>query len=99
MSETNSITIELVTMLTVCVLVKGRDILLDVFGNEDIMKGVLIGATHVEPKSVYALNKTTFLVNYLLGVLANDIGNSIEKVDKWLGKSVVITCNEVTATE
>ena len=34
-------TVESVTTLTVCILVKGRDILLDHFRNEDITKGVL----------------------------------------------------------
>ena len=46
---------------------------------------------------MYALNKTTFLVTYSSGVLADDIGSAIEKIDKCLGKPVVITCGEVTA--
>ena len=46
MSETNSITAEQVTTLTVFILIEGRDILLDIFRNEDITKGVLVGATH-----------------------------------------------------
>ena len=99
MSETNSVTVELATMLTVCILIKGRDILPDIFRNEDIMKGVLIGMTHIEPRSVHALNETTFLVTYLSGILAEDIGSAIEKINEWLGKPVVITCNEVTATQ
>ena len=49
-------------------------------------KGVLIGATHVEPRCVYALNETTVLVMYSLGVLADDIGSAIEKINKLLGK-------------
>ena len=52
--------VESVTTLTVCILVEGRDILLDVFRNEDIVKGVLIGLTYVEARSMYALNETTF---------------------------------------
>ena len=51
----------------------------------------------MEPRSVYALNETTFLVIYLSGVLADDIGSATQKIDKWLGEPVVITCNEVTA--
>ena len=90
-------TTELVTMLTVCILIKGRDILLDIFRNEDIMKGVLIGVPHVEPRGVYAHNETTFLATYPWGILAADIGSAIEKIDKWLGKPVIITCDEVTA--
>ena len=42
MLGTNSMTVESVPMLAVHVLVKGRDILLDVFRNEDFMKGVLM---------------------------------------------------------
>ena len=38
----NSVTTELVTILTVCVVIDGKDILLDNFRNEDIAKGVLI---------------------------------------------------------
>ena len=45
-------------------LIDGREILPDIFHNEDIAKGVLISGTHVEPKSVYALNEITFLVTY-----------------------------------
>ena len=99
MSDTNSVTVELVTTLTTCVLIKERDILLDIFGNEDITKGVLIGATLVEPRIVHTLNETTFLVTYLLEILAQDIGSPIKKINEWLGKHVVITCNEVTATQ
>ena len=56
MSETNSITVELVTRLTEHILIEGRDIILDVFRNEDITKGVLIDVTHKEPRIVHALN-------------------------------------------
>ena len=99
MSETNPMTTELVTTLTVCILIEGRYILPDVFRNEDIVKGVLIGATHMEPKSMYALNETKFLVTYSLGILADEISSTIEKIDKWLGKPVAVTCNEVTAAQ
>ena len=40
-----------------------------------------------------------FLATYSSGVLADDICSAIEKIDKWLGKSVVITCDEVTAAQ
>ena len=53
----------------------------------------------MEPKSVYALNETTFLVTYSSWVLADDIGSAIEKIDKWFGKPVIITCDEVTAAQ
>ena len=68
MSETNSVTTELVTTLTICFLIEGRDILPEIFRNDDIPKKVLIGMTHVEPRSVHALIKTTFLVTYPLGI-------------------------------
>ena len=60
MLETSPMTVELVTMLTVHILIEERDVLLDVFRNEDITKGVLIDMTHMEPSSMYALNETHF---------------------------------------
>ena len=77
-------------------MIDGREILPDVIWNEDVAKGVLIGGTHVEPRSVHALNETTLLVTYSSGILAKEIGTAIEKIDEWLGKPVVITCNPVT---
>ena len=99
MSQTNSMSAEPVTMLTVCILIDRKDILLDVFRNEEIAKGVLVSETQVEPKSVYVLNETTFLVTYPSGIWAEDIGSAIEKINEWLGKPVVITCDEVTAVQ
>ena len=55
--------------------------------------------THVDPRSVQALNETTFLVTYFLHILAEEIGSVIEKIDKWLGKPVVITWDEVTTAQ
>ena len=34
-----------------------------------------------------------------ISILADDIGSAIEKIDKWLGKSVIITHDEVTAAQ
>ena len=79
MSVPNSVFTDLVTMLMVCILINGKEILPDVFQNEDIAEGVLTGGTHVEPKSVHALNETTFLVTYSSGILAEEIGSAIEK--------------------
>ena len=31
-----------------------------------------------------------------MGILAQEIGVAIEKIDNWLGKPIVITCDEVT---
>ena len=55
--------------------------------------------THVEPRSVHALNETTFLVTYSSGILAKEIGTAIEKIEEWLGKPVVITCDETTPAQ
>ena len=99
MSKTNSVSADPVTMLTVRILIDGKDILPDVFRNEDITKGVLVSGTHVEPRSVHALNKTAFLVTYPSEILAANIGSAIEKINEWLGKLVVITCDEVTAVQ
>ena len=90
---------EWVATLTVCVLIDGKDILLDVFRNEDIAKVVLVSGTHVKPRSVHTLNESTFLVTYSSGILAADIGSAIKKINEWLGKLVVITCDEVTAVQ
>ena len=98
MSETNSVATELVPMLTVCILINGKDILPDVCRNEDTAIEVLVHGTHIEPRGVYALNETTFPVTYSSEILAEDIASYIEKIDEWLGKPVVITCNE-TATQ
>ena len=46
-----------------------------------------------------ALNETTFLVTYSSSILAEEIGSAIEKIDEWLGKAVVITCDEVTTAQ
>ena len=69
------------------------------FRNEGIVKGVLVSGTHVKPKSVHALNETTFLVTYSSGILAADIGSAIKNINEWLGKPVVIRCDEVTAVQ
>ena len=57
MSETNSVSAESVTTLSVHVLINGTEILPDVFQNEDVAKGVLISGTHVDPRSVHTLNE------------------------------------------
>ena len=90
MSVPNSVFADPVTTLMVCILIDGKEILPDVLQNEDIAKGVLIGGTDVESKSVHALNEITFLVTYSSGILAEEIGSAIEKIDKRLGKPVVI---------
>ena len=85
--------------LMVCVLIIGKEILLQALHDEEVMNGVLMGWTNVEPKRLQALNETTFLAIYAMGILAEEIGMAIEKIDNWLGKPVVITYNEVTVAQ
>ena len=47
----------------------------------------------------HALNDPTFLVTYSSDILAKEIGSAIEKIDEWLGKPAVITCDEVTPVQ
>ena len=55
-----------------------------------------MGWTNIEPKSVQALNETTFLATYAAGILAEEIETAIDEINNWLGMPVVITCNEAT---
>ena len=97
--NTNAVSTDLVTMLRVHLLIDGKEILLHVLQNEDVVKGVLMSWTHVEPRSVQALNESTFLATYSLGILIDEIGSAVEKIEDWLGKPVVITCDEVTTAQ
>ena len=63
------------------------------------MKGVPKGWINVEPKRLQALNETTFLATYAAGILAEETGTVIEKIDNWLGKPTVITCDEVNVAQ
>ena len=99
MSETNSEAAESVTTFMTCILIDGKEILPDIFRNEEIMKGILVGGTHVEPKIMHALNETTFLVTYSSDSLAEEIGTIIEKIGEWFGKPVVIMCDKVTSVQ
>ena len=65
-------------MLTIGILIDEKDILLEDFRNEDIANGDLVSGTHVKPRSVHALNETTFLVTYSSRILTEDIGSAIE---------------------
>ena len=55
--------------------------------------------TYVEPRNVQTLNETTFLVTYASAILADKIGSADERIGDWLGKPVVITCDELTLTQ
>ena len=97
--NTNAVATDSVTVLMVCILIDGKEVLLQAFQNEEVMKGVLMGWLHVEPWGVQALNETTFLATYASGILAEEIGAVVEKIENWLGKPVVITCDEVTTNQ
>ena len=85
--------------LTVHMLINGKEILPQAFHNEEAAKGVLTGWMNVEPNRLQALNETIFLATFAVGILAEEIGTAIERIDNWLGKPIVITCNEVTVAQ
>ena len=87
------------TTLTVHILIDGKEILPQALHDEEVVKGIITGWTNVEPKRLQALNETTFLAIFAGGILAEEIGVATEKIDNWLGKPVVITCNEVTVVQ
>ena len=85
--------------LMVHMLINGKEILVQALCNEEVMKGVLTGWMNVEPKRLQTLNETTFLATFAAGIVAEEIRTAIERIDNWLGKPVVITCNEVTTAQ
>ena len=95
----NAMPTEANTTLMVCILIDGKEILLQALHNEEVAKGVIIGWNNVEPMRLQALNETIFLATFAADILAKEIGVAIEKIDNWLGKPIVITCNEVTAVQ
>ena len=95
----NAMPAEANTTLTVCILTNGKEILLQALCNEEVGKGVITGWKNAEPRRLQALNETTFLATFAVGILAEEIGIIIEKIDNWLGKPVVITCDEVTMVQ
>ena len=98
-SNKNMVPVESSTALMVHILIDGKEILWQALWNEEVGKGVLMGWTHVEPKNVQALNEITFLATYAVGIMADEIWAAIEKIENWLGKPVVITCNDITAAQ
>ena len=40
-----------------------------------------MGWINVEPRNVQALNETTFLANYASGIIVEEIGAAIEKIE------------------
>ena len=95
----NAMPMEANTTLMVCILIDGKEILPQALCNEEVAKGVITGWTNVEPKRLQALNETTFLATFAVGIMADEIGVAIEKIDNLLGKPVVITCDEVTMVQ
>ena len=95
----NAMPMEANTTLMVCMLIDGKEILLQALHNEEVINGVITGWTNMEPKRLQALNETTFLATFAVGILPEEIGIAIEKIDNWLGKPIVITCDEVTAVQ
>ena len=95
----NAMPMEANITLTVHMLIDGKEILQLALHNEEVAKGVITGWTNVKPKRLQSLNETTFLATFAVGILAEEIGIAIEKIDNWLGKPVVITSNEVTMVQ
>ena len=95
----NSMPMEVNTTLLVHMLIDGKEILLQALHNEEVAKGVITGWTNVETKRLQALNETTFLTTFAVGILAEEIGIDIERINNCLGKPVVITCDEVTMAQ
>ena len=95
----NAMPMEANMTLMVHMLIDGKEILPQALCNEEVMKGVIMGWMNMEPKGLQALNETTFLATFAVGLLAEEIGIAIERIDNWLGKPVVITCNEVTVAQ
>ena len=87
------------TTLMVHVLIDGKEILPQALHNEEVARGVITGWTNVEPKRLQALIETIFLATFAVGILAEEIGITIEKIDNWLGKPIVIICNEATKVQ
>ena len=85
--------------LMVCMLIDGKETLPQALHNEEVVKGALTKWTNMEPKRLQDLNETTFLATFAVGILAKEIGIATERTDNWLGKPVVITCNEVPAAQ
>ena len=87
----NAMPMEANMTLTVHILIDGKEILPHALCNEEVMKAVLTGWVNVELKRLQALNETTFLATFAVGILAEEIRTAIEKIDNWLGKPIVIT--------
>ena len=81
----NAMPTEASMTLIVHMLINGKEILMQALCNEEVAKGVLTGWTNMQPKRVQALNETTFLATFAAGILAEEVGTAIEKIDNWLG--------------
>ena len=91
----NAMPMEANTTLSVCMLIDGKEILMQALQNEEVAKGVITGWINVEPKRLQALNETTFLATFAAGILAEEIGIAIERIDNWLGKLMLLHAMKV----
>ena len=73
----NAMPMEANTTLMVCILIDGKEILPQTLHYEEVSKGVITGWTNMEPKRLQALNETTFLATFAVGILAEEIGIAI----------------------
>ena len=77
----NAMPTEVYMTLTVCTLIDGKEILPQALHNEEVTKGVVTGWTNVEPKRLQTLNETTFLATFAVGILGEEIGMAIKRID------------------
>ena len=91
----NAMPMEANTTLMVHMLIDGKEILPQALCHERGHERGNYRVENMEPKRLQILNETNFLATYAAGILAEEIGITIERIDKWLGKPVVITCDEV----
>ena len=78
--ELDAMPTEANTTLKVCMLIDGKEILLQALCNEEVMKGVLTGWTNVELRRLQALNETSFLATFAVGNLAEEIGTALREL-------------------
>ena len=77
----NAMPMEANTTLMACMLIDGKEILPQALCNEEVTKGVLTGWMNLKPKRLLTLNDTTFLDTFAVGILAEEIGTAIERID------------------
>ena len=53
----NTVPMESSNTFMICILIHGKEILLQALWNEEVTKEILMGWMHVEPKNVQAVNE------------------------------------------